>query len=743
MTTDFTFDDVRPRSWADAFPWLAGASGSMRLGSDGSWWHEAIDETDPATRHIRLGTVSELAMERLTRWTIGQIFPGLSEDIDLLQLNLPARAVNALTRFNCGNSGQLMGITLDEMLDWRNVGVGTVDAILQALADISTSLATPAVANQTQCEEIDSDMSSDNESIDFHDFEWLWSVSDDLTLISKWYVTVGLPAQSLLGMVPPGTPDEVIEARQRLDLLLPSHVLTSADLQLDLAGHFDNALAVLDPRAVEVLRGRLFADNPVSLDQLGQDHGVSRERIRQIEAKSRGAMLTAISEVQPLRLVAESARSLIGTIRPLADLIALIPAMGRTVERVQHPAWRVLDRLDDAYEIEDEWCVVPTMTAARSMTQTQLQESADQYGVVRLDELDLIKTSHPDRLAELTAAWITHCGFLVHGKYALTRTSSVGDYAAAILSIHGSPLSAQEVVDRFAFERSARSTRNALSTDDRFERVDRDLWALKEWGLDAYGGIRSAIRELVTRGGGRAKLDDIVEYITERYSVSGNSVIAYAATAPFATRDGMVQLGNGDRSSRKAPQNTRRLFRRSNGWAYRVRVTTDHLRGSGSAVPMAIATLLDLQYGQSVQLDNPLGPQTVAWTGRQPSIGTIRRFLMDGDVAAGAEIFLILLDDGGFDFERARDPIDNALADALTLVGADPTLDREDARIALARAIALPDDSRVTSIIGEYSSRGDDDVATLLLAVREYLETGDAPTPAGVGADVDEILDLL
>ncbi|CAH0136012.1 hypothetical protein SRABI26_00346 [Arthrobacter sp. Bi26] len=32
-------------------------------------------------------------------------------------------------------------------MKWRNVGVGTIDSILQALADASTSMATPAVTS--------------------------------------------------------------------------------------------------------------------------------------------------------------------------------------------------------------------------------------------------------------------------------------------------------------------------------------------------------------------------------------------------------------------------------------------------------------------------------------------------------------------------------------------------------------------------------------------------------------------
>jgi hypothetical protein len=94
---DFDFDDLRPRSWLDAFPWLKGAAESAT-----PWWNEPIDDADVVARRQRLAQISELAMERLTMWTIGQIFPGLSPDLQLAQLHLPARAVNALGRHECG-----------------------------------------------------------------------------------------------------------------------------------------------------------------------------------------------------------------------------------------------------------------------------------------------------------------------------------------------------------------------------------------------------------------------------------------------------------------------------------------------------------------------------------------------------------------------------------------------------------------------------------------------------------------
>ncbi len=282
-----------------------------------------------------------------------------------------------------------------------------------------------------------------------------------------------------------------------------------------------------------------------------------------------------------------------------------------------------------------------------------------------------------------------------------------------------------------------------MGIDGRFERVDRDRWALTEWGMEGYGGIRSVIRELVARGSGRARLTDIVEHITERYSVSASSVIAYASAPPFMTKDGTVQIATVDHGAHKPPERTRRMFRRPDAWAYRVRITTEHLRGSGSVAPMAVATILDLHAGETRQLESALGPQAIAWTGLQPSFGTIRRFLMAEDLAADIDAFLVIHDDGTFSFEQTREMADNPLVDALSLIGAPTTGDRETARQALACAIRLPADSPVTSVIGGYRVRGDEDIAELILSVREYLETGHTPQRRSHSADVNDILDLL
>ncbi|MEO3781756.1 sigma factor-like helix-turn-helix DNA-binding protein [Actinocorallia sp. B10E7] len=738
MSDGATSAELPPPTWSEAFPWLKGAASLAPQ----PWWNDVIETADQVVRQERLTSICDIAMETLTRWRISELFPGLALDIELRRLQLPKRAMNALDRQGYCYTGDLAGLTVDDILEWRQIGVASVEAIVHALADASTSEVVPTVVTPSSTA---TQPWLQPQELPGRPPEVATAIAEDLYQLAVWSAAIGVPDRSLLGPLGPlgeaGAPQEVIDARRRIEAFSADSVLGADQARRNVAMLFDEALRTFDPRASRILALRLFANAPCTLDHIGLEYGVTRERVRQIEGKARGEMLSLLNNGGPLELVAKTVRGLIDIIRPLDDLINLLPALGNVVEAVGQPAWRVLDRLDDTYEIEDGWCVAPSMAAVIAMTQTHLQERADRYGVVCLDDVDIVPGGHPERRQALTVAWLQHCGYVIDGDHVLTRTQSVSDYGAAILSVTGSPMGSQQIIDRFVIERSAASLRNAMSVDDRFERVDRDSWALAEWGLDAYSGVRSLIRERISRAGGRILLDDLIESLTSKYSVTASTVVAYASSPPFENRDGIVRMRSGALTARKPPERTRRLFRRAGSWAYRIKITKEHLRGSGTVAPMAIAAIAGLEYGQTVYLTSPLGPQTVSWKGTQPMFGTIRKFLKDDDIATDTEAFLVIGDDGTFTFEAMPEPTGDALADALGLIGVPVATLREN-RAALCMAIGLSEDTPTASLIGAYRERGDGDIADLLTDARPALESH-TMAPQSSSTDIDEIMDLL
>ncbi|WP_172657686.1 sigma factor-like helix-turn-helix DNA-binding protein [Demequina rhizosphaerae] len=634
----------------------------------------------------------------------------------------------------------LEGLSIAEVADWRNVGLGTVDLLLKLLAEASTFQPVPSPDGR---EVHGADQAQTHRPGALSDGQDLGRIADDLRTLAAWRAAIGkdeialLAEQDLENLLP-----EVLAARERIMSATPSEVFGGVHELPDAATLLEKALEDLDPRAIVVLGARLFADAPVTLDELGQLFGLTRERIRQIEGKARAVMLDAISEGS-LGMVAEVARDAVGSLCALEDLLAAVPALARNVASASQPAWRVIDRLDDAYEIVDDWCAAPSMSAAVEATATQLRERSDNHGVARIEELELVSGLDITKVAARTRDWLVRCGYLVHGEHVLTKTRSVGDEAAGILSVQGEPMTAKDIRSQLSSARSEGSLRNALGAEDRFARVDRETWALAEWNLGEYSDIKSAIRTELARAGGTMAVDALVEQITTRYSVSARSVAAYAAAPPFATRAGVVMRSALTREARKTPQQTARLYRTDSAWLYRVRISHDHHRGSGSVAPIAIATILDIGQGESIELQSALGPQAIRWTGLQPSFGTIRRFLIELDIAVGTEVFLVISDDRTFGMELVREETGDPIANALALVGAPPESDPASALEALRHAASMQAHAPILSVIGTFRDRGDADVAELLTASRSRFVAGPPSSSAEPAPGVDEILDLL
>ena len=96
-THDFEFLDLRPRSWADAFPWIPGKAADRGLGA-GQWWDWSIDDS-----MSRLATRSwaTSSRSRSIGWASGQSATSSRASqatFELATLDLPVRAKNVLYR---------------------------------------------------------------------------------------------------------------------------------------------------------------------------------------------------------------------------------------------------------------------------------------------------------------------------------------------------------------------------------------------------------------------------------------------------------------------------------------------------------------------------------------------------------------------------------------------------------------------------------------------------------------------
>ncbi len=646
-----------------------------------------------------LDSIVRVAVDRLSLWPIGEILPGMPLDIPIEQLGLPIRAYNVLSREKKLTTGELVDLPLEHLLAYRNAGIGTVTTILRSLADLSTSLPQTLLAN-------DASMVAEPPP-----HPWLGDLIRDIEVLAEWNHTIGQIDRGVLAPLALGAPTEVVAARDRVVALssaqmLPSSAPSVADL-------LEQAILGMDERFRTILARRLFAWKPATLEELGQEFGVTRERVRQLESKARTKLHELVAAGSPAGQVAALMRSQVRGVRPLVEVLAEAPALDCMVESIGHPAWRVIDILDDTYEIAAGWCAEPSFEAAERETAIFLDELADEFGVVRLADVGLVGSEEPGTLPWLTD-WLTHLGYEVRSGSVLLRTNSVNDLAAALLSIEGGPLTIEVLLER-AKRGSIGNLRNQLNADPRFHKIDVEHWALASWGMDSYSNIRAEIGKLLEQAGGEVPLTTVVDSLVERFGVSAASVNVYAGSAPYEVRNGIVRAQSVRIVGGKNPAKVQGYYRRGNDWLYRMTVTHDHLRGSGWGASTAVATIVGMSPGEHAVLPTRLGSQNFSWKNHQPAYGSIKRFLEAEDLGIGDEIFLIFRGDGTFDVEKLPDAPQAPLAQALRLVGADLSLEGQEATDALGAAIKYVPGSDLATVVSGYEARREQQIPHLLI----------------------------
>ncbi|TFC26433.1 hypothetical protein E3O53_07885 [Cryobacterium sp. TMT2-18-3] len=677
--------------WTDLFPWLAGlpvagrrAHAILESGSD-------IDESPEVEDFLNF--IARELVELRSGVTVGKLVPGLATDLLLAELNVGTRMTNALSDRRCDTLSDISAVSVADLLNWRNVGVGSVQ-------DLVSRLLIAAVREHQTNVNLQNDAS----------LGWLRQIASDLRDLAKWNFLVGRPHSSLLQRDPSmAEPSAVEHARHRLAQVTASDVFESApESAADLIGA---ALANLDPREIQLLRDRNFSDSPMTLDALGVAFGITRERVRQIEVRA-FLGLREDSSAGLLAGLSDAIREHIGTISSLGGLLSSLPAMRETVDQANQPVWRVLDRLDDSYEIRDRWCGIPSVGAQVDRTHTQLRELATDTGYTTVSRL-IESDEGVRRLSEQEQAdWLSYCGFVELEGYLLPRSAGIADRAAVVLEAEGHPMSGAEIVARLDIERSIRSAKNALSLDPRFVRVNRDAWGLAQWGLSQYKSIRDLIGVEVDAKGGQISLSDLVDTLTTRYSVSASSVVIYGNSHPYRMENGQVRRLTSedmDLSGRSVWQ-TPRLHRGDGCWILRTRITSDHLRGSGCPLPSALARALGIERATSKMFATTDGEQLVSWKSSQPTLGSIRRLITQ--FSPDEDIFLIFSDDASFHVEP-RKPAVNILDEILATAGL--SADSQGSPLGkLAVSIGLRADVGVAGLISALRGRRDDDLAEML-----------------------------
>lgn len=493
---------------------------------------------------------------------------------------------------------------------------------------------------------------------------------------------------------------------------------TAADAMEEMDSWFDE----LSDRQLAVVTMRFFADEPATLDELGQTYQVTRQRIQQIESSTKDQLWARLAESAYVSELLSAIRAEIQPVAALSRLLRKFPILGQRVSALGKPVWLVLDKLDDYFEVVEGWALAPSVSATRDRTRLLLEDITDQHGVAALSDLDSLVEKFGMDEGELRA-WLEWCEYELLDGHVLTKAKSIPDRAAALLSIMGEPLTVDDIGERLSIG-TTRGLAERFGNDERFKRVDRGTWALADWDFEEYTTLRDQIGRIIDAHAGSVPLNQLVGEITSHFrAISESSIRTYASAPPFETRMGLVSRSSTGATSRKGPERTKRLYRHGQRWVYRIVVTSEHLRGSGFTAPVGLATAIGLVPGDAVEFHSERALQSVRWSSQQPQVSSIKRFLEPAEVPVGATVFLHFFDDRLFRLIPAT-PLqaEEGVSKALWLVGAADAA-TENAEQVLASAACLPAGANRRQILRAYRNRGDDDVA-------DALEQGWATVPA-------------
>ncbi|MFC8388398.1 hypothetical protein [Streptomyces sp. NPDC057238] len=496
-------------------------------------------------------------------------------------------------------------------------------------------------------------------------------------------------------------------------------------------------------RHLAIAAGRTFGQNRTSLENLGEQFGVSRERARQIQVELEKNLQQWLhsDDGQPFLDHLLAVQDHLGPVATEETLRLLHPEHEQPVAALALPLWQVIAALLPERTWTSGWLVHGELDQRLEHTRIELTKRCTSSVPAWPDIVELL-AQHGIRDTDVDAWLQAVKGFRVLDGHLLPWGRSISDRAEAVLALVGHPLSMEDLYRRLDDTTALASLRNQIQTDDRFVRRDRDLYGLRRWGGTEYLGIREMINRELENAGGAAPVEDLVSALCSQFDISEKSVRAYLAAPEYDRfQRGWVRLSTPDASAladyqpRRDIAQTRRCFQTGHGtWCYRLDVNGEHLRGSGFTIPTGFAAHLGLTPGGRLELSHDVGTTQLVWR-NQPTCGSLRTLLEHIQADEGDHVFLAAKD-GHLKALRLAQKDERDLTDtqqALRLMALSGQVRDKDMPAVVGRRIGLNDATTMDEVLAHLRTRGDKDILELLSP--QYFTASDIPGPPAMAPD--------
>lgn len=635
--------------------------------------------------------------------------------------HLPPALLFMIRRHTAGDWGSLGSIYLGDVLEWPAGSAGMAKELL------AYAIRWGLIALQAQVQFTDEptpDPAAGGRTPADSD------IVRAIRTIATWATAVGgnasvADALLLAGQVV-AVPPEVASARELVVTADARSLASGRVADYDPAAAVRRVLRSVHPRELPILLARPLALlDPPRLSELGDRAGITRERIRQLEARGLQKLRTALDKPHnhAIPLMAQQFAARFGAAAPLSALLEACPdALAEDARVLSEEAIRarLLLWVAGPYEVNGEWLVRAPYEEFVRQTVAALDEVTAAGPAQREEALSAL--GRLDVAPPYRECWLEHVpGFrTIEGRFVAWHGTLV-DKAEMILRLSGEPLTKEQLAEAIGHS-SARAIADRALGDPRFMRPSLKHIALREWGLEEYSSVEEEMAEEIQCQGGEAEIDHLVGVLTRKFGVSESSVRMYAGGPNFIrTRRGAVRLRTqGDPPPTAPPvDQAKRCYRLARGWAIRLTVTSDILRGSGTPVHPAFVGHVGVACMESKTVPSLFGGISVGWSSLQAWIGSLRPVIEGLSAHVGDYLFIEFTPRGEFQYTLVRaDELDVAAPAERLALEVGTRLDRwnGDALAALAHALGLGtgSDQSPSALRSRLRSRGEDDLVSLL-----------------------------
>lgn len=385
-----------------------------------------------------------------------------------------------------------------------------------------------------------------------------------------------------------------------------------------LAGFWES----LQPVDRLILEERILALVPLTLEALGQQAGLTRERIRQREKTVKNGLQELSDRRSPVGYwmvhLASSVRHSAGPVVTESDLqerVATVfpDADGLSTDSSVTEIARLGLRKELGYIHCGTVCFDKAAVAVVEDLKDAARSIADSTGLI--DE-STFRSYLPDQTwHQYWDVLVGKCGlFRLSGCLALRDTLKART-KAALLSI-GRPATREEVGALCGLEPARVGAQ--MSVIAGVVRADKKRWGLAQWVDEEYSGISAEVVQRIEEDGGATPLARLIDELPGMFEVSENSVRAYVGTPKFSLVDGYVSVADTSHIALRPLSDVVHGHTADGRPYWRFKVEDRYLKGySLASLPPEIVNALGCEPGGRIRVpvSDPVGcrPISVNW----------------------------------------------------------------------------------------------------------------------------------